>query len=58
MEDLYDTSNEIQDILARSYGVPEGFDEADLDAGKQLNRKNTTRPRPVCVCECFITQLD
>jgi len=31
MEDLYETSNEVQDILSRSYGVPEEFDEADLE---------------------------
>jgi charged multivesicular body protein 5 len=33
MEDLYETSNEVQDILSRSYGVPEEFDEADLEEG-------------------------
>lgn len=31
MEDLYDTSNEIQEVLSRSYGMPEEVDEADLE---------------------------
>lgn len=33
MEDLHETSTEVQDILSRSYGVPEEFDEADLEEG-------------------------
>lgn len=36
MEDLYETSNEVQDILSRSYGVPEDFDEEDLEQGSPL----------------------
>ena len=31
MEDLYETSNEIQEVLSRSYGVPDELDEADLE---------------------------
>jgi len=37
MEDLYETSNEVQDILSRSYGVPEEFDEADLEDGTSFH---------------------
>jgi len=31
MEDLYETSNEIQEVLSRSYGMPDELDEADLE---------------------------
>ncbi len=33
MQDLMDTHNEIQDIMSRSYAVPDGVDEDDLEAG-------------------------
>ncbi|KXS17098.1 hypothetical protein M427DRAFT_54755 [Gonapodya prolifera JEL478] len=32
MEDLMDQANEIQEELSRSYGTPEGVDDADLEA--------------------------
>jgi len=32
MQDLLDTNNDIQDILSRSYAVPNDVDESDLDA--------------------------
>jgi len=32
MQDLLDTNNEIQDILSRSYALPNDVDEDDLDA--------------------------
>jgi charged multivesicular body protein 5 len=32
MEDLMMESNEIQEVLSRSYGLPDGVDEADLEA--------------------------
>ncbi len=32
MEDLLEDVGEISDILGRSYGMPDGIDEADLDA--------------------------
>jgi len=32
MEDLLDTSNDIQNALGRSYAVPDDVDEADLEA--------------------------
>ena len=34
MEDLIEQSNEIQESLGRSYGVPDEVDEMDLQAGK------------------------
>ncbi len=33
MEDLIEQSNEIQESLGRTYGVPDEVDEADLEAG-------------------------
>jgi hypothetical protein len=33
MQDLLDTNNDIQDILGRSYALPNDVDEDDLDAG-------------------------
>ena len=35
-EDMLEESNEIQEVLGRSYGVPEDVDEADLEAGKKI----------------------
>eukprot|EP00005_Dracoamoeba_jomungandri_P000023 CAMPEP_0174251416 /NCGR_PEP_ID=MMETSP0439-20130205/1243_1 /TAXON_ID=0 /ORGANISM="Stereomyxa ramosa, Strain Chinc5" /LENGTH=229 /DNA_ID=CAMNT_0015331719 /DNA_START=35 /DNA_END=727 /DNA_ORIENTATION=+ len=32
MEDLYEDTNEIQEVLSRSYGLPDELDEADLEA--------------------------
>eukprot|EP01087_Luapelamoeba_hula_P008910 TRINITY_DN2268_c0_g1_i1.p1 TRINITY_DN2268_c0_g1~~TRINITY_DN2268_c0_g1_i1.p1 ORF type:complete len:220 (-),score=47.56 TRINITY_DN2268_c0_g1_i1:108-767(-) len=32
LEDMYETSNEIQEVLSRSYGTPDELDEADLEA--------------------------
>lgn len=32
LEDLMEQANDIQDVMSRSYGVPEYLDEADLDA--------------------------
>lgn len=34
MEDLLEQANEIQEMMGRSYGVPDEVDEADLEAGK------------------------
>lgn len=34
MEDLLEQSNEIQEVMGRSYGVPDDLDEDDLQAGK------------------------
>jgi charged multivesicular body protein 5 len=34
MEDLLEQANEIQEMMGRSYGVPEEVDEAELEAGK------------------------
>lgn len=36
MEDLLEQANEIQEMMGRSYGVPEEVDEAELEAGKYL----------------------
>jgi charged multivesicular body protein 5 len=33
MEDMLEQSNEIQEIMGRSYAVPDEIDEADLEAG-------------------------
>ena len=33
MEDLLEQSNEIQEVMGRSYGVPDDLDEDDLQAG-------------------------
>eukprot|EP00009_Paramoeba_aestuarina_P003351 CAMPEP_0201522792 /NCGR_PEP_ID=MMETSP0161_2-20130828/18556_1 /ASSEMBLY_ACC=CAM_ASM_000251 /TAXON_ID=180227 /ORGANISM="Neoparamoeba aestuarina, Strain SoJaBio B1-5/56/2" /LENGTH=167 /DNA_ID=CAMNT_0047921727 /DNA_START=275 /DNA_END=778 /DNA_ORIENTATION=+ len=35
LEESFDVQNEIQELLARSYAVPEDLDEADLDAELQ-----------------------
>lgn len=32
LQDLFDTTSEIQDVLARQYDTPEGMDDADLEA--------------------------
>ncbi|KAJ3087601.1 hypothetical protein HK102_010688 [Quaeritorhiza haematococci] len=42
MEDLLEQANELQDVIGRSYGVPEDIDEAELEAeldalGDELN---------------------
>ena len=34
MQDLLDESNEVQELLSRSYMTPDFIDDADLDAGK------------------------
>jgi charged multivesicular body protein 5 len=34
MEDMLEQSNEIQEIMGRSYAVPDEIDEADLEAGR------------------------
>jgi charged multivesicular body protein 5 len=34
MEDLLEAANEVQEAMARSYGIPDTVDEADLEAGK------------------------
>lgn len=34
MEDLLEQANEIQELLGRSYAVPDELDEADLEAGE------------------------
>lgn len=47
MEDLYETSNEVQDILSRSYGVPEEFDEADLEEGPEAFIHPSLSPLPL-----------
>lgn len=36
MTDLMDVSNEIQETLGRSYGVPDDVDEEELMGGKIL----------------------
>lgn len=33
MEDLLEQANEIQEVMGRSYGVPDDLDEDDLQAG-------------------------
>lgn len=33
MEDLLEQANEVQEMLGRSYAVPDELDEADLEAG-------------------------
>lgn len=33
MEDLLEQANDIQETMARSYGLPDGIDEDDLEAG-------------------------
>lgn len=38
MEDLLEQANEIQESLGRSYAVPDEIDEADLQAGAQLDQ--------------------
>lgn len=32
LEDMFEDMNEVNDVLSRSYGVPEAFDECDLEA--------------------------
>jgi charged multivesicular body protein 5 len=34
MEDALEQANEIQELLGRSYAVPDEIDEADLEAGE------------------------
>jgi charged multivesicular body protein 5 len=34
MEDLLEQTNEIQEVIGRSYEVPDEVDEADLEAGE------------------------
>lgn len=34
MEDLIEQANEVQEMLGRSYAVPDELDEADLEAGE------------------------
>ena len=33
LEDLMEQANEIQEVMSRSYGLPDGLDEDDLEAG-------------------------
>ncbi|KAJ3200593.1 hypothetical protein HDU82_008764, partial [Entophlyctis luteolus] len=32
MEDLLEQANEVQEVLGRTYGLPDGIDESDLEA--------------------------
>jgi charged multivesicular body protein 5 len=32
LQDMFDTNNEIQDLLSRSYATPDGLDDDDLEA--------------------------
>jgi hypothetical protein len=41
MEDLIEQSNEIQESLGRTYGVPDEVDEADLEAGGVATNSST-----------------
>ena len=36
---MMDDSNEVQELLSRSYATPDYIDDADLEAGK--NRQNS-----------------
>jgi charged multivesicular body protein 5 len=36
MQDLLESANEVQEIMARSYDVPAEVDEADLEAGNYI----------------------
>lgn len=36
MEDLLEQANEVQEMLGRSYAVPDELDEADLEAGTSI----------------------
>ena len=36
LQDMLEQANEVQEMLGRSYGLPEDIDEADLDAGTAL----------------------
>ena len=38
MEDMLEQANEIQEVMSRSYGLPDGLDEDSLDAGAPLGR--------------------
>lgn len=37
LQDLMDESNEVQELMSRSYLTPDSIDEADLDAGKHTH---------------------
>ena len=34
LQDMMDDSNQVQELLSRSYATPDYLDEADLEAGK------------------------
>lgn len=36
LEDMLEMAGEVQDVLGRSYGLPEDVDEDDLEAGGLL----------------------
>jgi charged multivesicular body protein 5 len=36
MEDLLEQASEVQEIIGRSYAVPDELDEADLEAGTYI----------------------
>jgi hypothetical protein len=36
LQDMMDESNEVQELLSRSYATPDGIDDADLEAGNLI----------------------
>jgi len=40
MEELLEQANEVQEMLGRSYAVPDELDEADLEAGTLASVRN------------------
>eukprot|EP00008_Paramoeba_atlantica_P006162 CAMPEP_0201489276 /NCGR_PEP_ID=MMETSP0151_2-20130828/21730_1 /ASSEMBLY_ACC=CAM_ASM_000257 /TAXON_ID=200890 /ORGANISM="Paramoeba atlantica, Strain 621/1 / CCAP 1560/9" /LENGTH=229 /DNA_ID=CAMNT_0047874811 /DNA_START=76 /DNA_END=765 /DNA_ORIENTATION=- len=47
LEEAFDYQNEIQEVMARSYGVPDDIDEADLEAeleALQMESQSTATP--------------
>ncbi|KAJ1673664.1 Vacuolar protein-sorting-associated protein 60, partial [Spiromyces aspiralis] len=50
MADLLDQANEVQELMGRSYSLPDDVDEADLEAGKRTDHTESIH--------CWLAELE
>ena len=56
---MLEQANEVQEVLGRSYGLPEDVDEADLEAGVCGGGVRIVEClyTSLCVCECVYVSV-
>lgn len=50
LQDLMNESNEVQELLGRSYMTPDFIDDDELDAGKRFPHCPMTLLFLICIC--------